>query len=297
MFNNLSISRKLFIGFGAVVVIGALVGIYSITQINRVNQRLHSVQSDALPSVKAIGDLRNEMAKYRRTDIWQVSLPKAEDRAKNKIKLDKDLISFQQAQKVYEDAIGAVEERAMYGEFVKAWNGYMTEREKAVTLAESGHRDEAMAFSHDVLVGMYNDAAAIMEKLADYNMNEGQEEVDAGSAQSASARRWIIGSVVTAVVIGFAIAIFIARLVTRPVTRTVNVLEAVAKGDYSQTVAVESKDELGRMGLALNTTISAIKSSIEQVREAGEREQKQAAELRAKVDSILDVVTPPLEAI
>ena len=290
MFKNLSISRKLFFGFGAVVVIGALVGSYAIFQLARVNSHLHNFDIDIMPSVKAVATLRYRMAKSRRTDIWQVALASVEDRQKNRTVAQTVQQSIEEAQKDYEAQISTPGEREIFDHYMQAWNDYVTAREKGIAMADAGNREDAIKYSHDQLVKVFDKAGEYLDQLVEFNMNNGKREASEGGAAFRSARIWIIASIIGAAMIGFAIAIFIARLVTRPVTRTVNVLEAVAKGDYSQTVAVESKDELGRMGLALNTTISAIKSSIEQVREAGEREQKQAAELRAKVDSILDVV-------
>ncbi|WP_460796550.1 HAMP domain-containing protein, partial [Nocardioides pacificus] len=72
--------------------------------------------------------------------------------------------------------------------------------------------------------------------------------------------------VVTALVIGVALAgvltWFIARMMTRPLGRTVTVLEAVAAGDLSQELEVDSTDEVGRMGTALNTALGMLRESM-----------------------------------
>ncbi len=111
-------------------------------------------------------------------------------------------------------------------------------------------------------------------------------------------------------------AAWLARSLTRPIGRTMSVLEAVAHGDLTRTAEVTTRDEVGRMAVALNTAIVALRDAEVQKREAAEREAREtaarerekaeqqrrelekehaeaaerdrvAAELRAKVDQML----------
>jgi methyl-accepting chemotaxis protein len=80
------------------------------------------------------------------------------------------------------------------------------------------------------------------------------------------------------------------RMISRPVHHTAQVLEAVAGGDLTQQVQIVSQDEVGRMGRALNRAIESLRKSSEQEKQLVERERRQAADLKKKVDSILGVV-------
>ncbi len=74
------------------------------------------------------------------------------------------------------------------------------------------------------------------------------------------------------------VAYLVAGLITRPVANVANVLDVVAKGDYSRKAQVDTKDEIGRMAGSLNVAIDAVAQAMQDVKDAAEREKKAQAE-------------------
>jgi methyl-accepting chemotaxis protein len=70
----------------------------------------------------------------------------------------------------------------------------------------------------------------------------------------------------------------------------VKVLEAVAKGDASQRVTVRGTDAIGRLGERLDLFLVDKADADAAIFAAAEREKKEAAELRHKVDAMVDVL-------
>jgi signal transduction histidine kinase len=70
--------------------------------------------------------------------------------------------------------------------------------------------------------------------------------------------QWIIiaGSVLIA--IGIFVAWLMSRSITRPLNKLTAASSAIANGDYSATVAVERKDEIGKLSRAFNTMIGQV---------------------------------------
>src|SRR5579875_1112566 len=58
------------------------------------------------------------------------------------------------------------------------------------------------------------------------------------------------------------LGLVIARGITRPLERTVEVLDAVAAGDLTRQVEVDSRDELGLMASALDEAVAAIRAAL-----------------------------------
>ncbi len=145
------------------------------------------------------------------------------------------------------------------------------------------------------------------------------KEVDDALAESslrdATARRdsafssfFAIGVTAAVVTLLALVMIFaISQAIVGPLSSTVNALEAVAEGDYSQRINVGSTDEIGRMATAFNTATEATDQAMrdvkdgaereriaqaeqaEQDRERAEAEQEQAREADQKVRHILEV--------
>jgi methyl-accepting chemotaxis protein len=95
----------------------------------------------------------------------------------------------------------------------------------------------------------------------------------------------ICGTILVGIVV-----FMVTRDIGGRVNQTVEVLEAVAAGDLSRKLDVESEDELGRMATALNKTVASMRTAFEDLEQASLRESALSDELRAKVDRILDVV-------
>jgi len=111
---------------------------------------------------------------------------------------------------------------------------------------------------------------------------------------------------------GIVLSIFLAYVITRavvvPLRACMESIVALANQDYSKRVALDTRDELGQMAAAINSSIDATAKAMRDVQEAAQREQqaqteraelerKQAdadraksEELRRKVNYMLEIV-------
>jgi len=120
-------------------------------------------------------------------------------------------------------------------------------------------------------------------------MKEVDDELAAGLQRGATELRAAaltslitISVIATVATLGMLAMVFvISRGIAGPLGKTVVALEAVAGGDYSQRLHINTKDEIGRMATALNTATEATGKALQDVKDAAEREkaaQKERAE-------------------
>jgi signal transduction histidine kinase len=62
-----------------------------------------------------------------------------------------------------------------------------------------------------------------------------------------------------ALAVALLIAVMLSGSITRPIAAMTQASEAMARGDYDQTIQVESDDEIGRLGRAFNTMAREVK--------------------------------------
>jgi methyl-accepting chemotaxis protein len=70
------------------------------------------------------------------------------------------------------------------------------------------------------------------------------------------------------------IVYFASKKMTKPLVETVDVMEKVAQGDFTQRVNISSKDEFGRMAVAINTAVENTAQAMQATQEAQQREIK-----------------------
>lgn len=259
MFKNLRIYQKLGIGFAAVVLIGLLLGVYSIFQLSRVNSQTHEIQARWMPAIKAIGRLKLYASDLRRRQVEFMLAPN-EDAVQEMMKGIGDANrEFDDARATYEATITSADERALYAKFTTAWAAYTKVANEAIALWIGDEKKKAAElFASGKGAATYADVMNALNAETDLNMSGGEQAGSVGLTLYRSARTWIITLLCIAAVVGAAIAWFIARLITHPVAQMMTVLEGVAHGDLTRQANIHSKDELGRMAAALNETISTI---------------------------------------
>ncbi len=121
---------------------------------------------------------------------------------------------------------------------------------------------------------------ARLSLAADFQANQDAvkeaDQVNAEAATEITARsdKAVRSSVVTLLATGIVIAaivsllsFLIARGIIGPLGKTLIVLQALAEGDLRKKVEVDSKDEIGAMGNALNQAIAGVASAIQSIAE------------------------------
>lgn len=103
------------------------------------------------------------------------------------------------------------------------------------------------------------------------------EGAEAAAAESrtvaASATQVLMMSILAAAIVAGAFGMFLARQIVRPLVSAVEVLES---GDLSKLASVQSKDEIGRMAVAIQASVENLERSASEL-----SEQKQTIEANA----------------
>ncbi|HAN96092.1 MAG TPA: hypothetical protein DCQ98_01040 [Planctomycetaceae bacterium] len=134
---------------------------------------------------------------------------------------------------------------------------------------------------------------------------EADGRVERMVATSASARRMALGTIGISLGASLLISLLAGwlstRAVTRPLRAMVDFAVAVAGGDLTRRLAMRREDELGTLAASLDRAVAASEATVEQVRQAGEREQarqrdeaertaREAAVLQQRVDVMLGAI-------
>ena len=109
---------------------------------------------------------------------------------------------------------------------------------------------------------------------------------DSASGTSFRARAQLLIAALIGALLCFGAGFIIARGIIQPLKQSVAVLEAVATGDFTRTLDLDSRDELGAMAGALNGAIRSVHVALNDVREAAEAVASASYELSAAGDQI-----------
>jgi methyl-accepting chemotaxis protein len=177
-------------------------------------------------------------------------------------------IAFFTAFAQYQQTIVLAEHRTQAAEIERLFKELRPKQDALVQLAGGGQDDEAKA-GLKAIRAMADDIDARMDELQE-SKHRLMQAADRDALATYKAARLLLGGVVAVIaVLAAVVGLFITRSITKPLQVAVEVAKRIAEGDLTATVDVTSRDETGRLMLALKGMNTQLQQMVQQIREAG----------------------------
>jgi len=259
MLSKYSIRAKIIttVAFLLLALIG--VGTFAILQLRAINANAVDIETNWLPSVRTLGELRASAITYRIVVRDYVAETDVDARMKVSETLQKVAERTDKVRKEYEAFITTDEERALYKEFSDDWAAYTKGTEALIALADQGKNDKARDQNATTVnpIGLKADAA--LKKDIDLN-NAGADAAGQAANASYTAAFWLLTGILGLMsVLGAAIALALVRDVSRGIDSIVQPMQKLGDGDLSANVPHQGeRTEIGRMADTLQVFKDAL---------------------------------------
>jgi methyl-accepting chemotaxis protein len=265
-FLNLRLFSKLMLSFAVVLALCLGLGIFSVVQLGKVNQTSTDLETNWMPSVRVLLEMKYDVARYRAQETQHILSSTEADFAKYEKRMADFSAKLKAHSAEYEKLISEPEERTGYAEFNKLWDEYLGISAQVQKLSRASQDDEAKALIRGKSSTLFNSASEILEKLAQVNIAGGVKASEVGNALFASARWWIIAIIALCIVLGTVQAIWISGLISRPLVDAVHIAQTVAAGNLTSKIEVSTTDETGQLLAALKEMNDNLQNIVGQVR-------------------------------
>ncbi|HAS88912.1 MAG TPA: chemotaxis protein [Desulfovibrio sp.] len=101
----------------------------------------------------------------------------------------------------------------------------------------------------------------------------------------------IMGGLALALVLGAIISITVTRIITAPIREGVSFAEHMAKGDFTRTLDIDQRDEIGTLAAALNDMVVKLSAVVGEVGISSENVASGSEELSATAESLSQAST------
>jgi len=158
---------------------------------------------------------------------------------------------------------------------------YRDVRGKVQELAMANKNSEAYAKFQKEALPLFEEYQRQFRTLSEY-LRKSAEELDRQNASdAATAIRLIVGISLGAVLLAVLLGLFIASRISKPLNRLREGVERFATGDLTVEFESDGKDEVARMGAALETMADRLRDSMKSIFEASKRLGENAEEFSA----------------
>jgi len=288
MFKDLSIKRKLYLGFGAIL---AIILALLIIAYNRFNSLSEANQWDrhTMDVIQAIDGLRNDLLQVQ-VEARGYYLTGTAARLDRTRKEQRDIPeSIQTLQKLTRDNPAQVARFSKLESMITVWSKEVIESQlvmreqlgNAPGAADAMGKTPQLASTANSAIGeiykFMDDAAAEEHRLL-------LERSAASTSLQESMRLVITVGGMACVLLGALVAWLLVGSLTTPLTNLTAAVGRIARGDQGARAEVLANDELGKVTTEFNRMAQSIQDSQAKEKAVGD-------ELRAKVDSLLGVVS------
>ena len=255
--SNVSIGRRLGLGFGLVLVLLILMAGTAIVQMAHLADNTAYFSVNLVPSYEVEHQIARELGDIRRFENRHIlSNTNADmDAAEAKIAAARKVL-IAGLDRYAKDLVSDDEDRRAMTEVRTAVEAYFATWDKLrpisrQTVTDSSKTAEATRFLAGPSSAAYETAHQAVQKWWDYNVRLATEQSTASSSTYATSKVIVFGLAIISVALGVVAAALIARSVTQPIGQAVRLARAVASGDLGVRVEATSKDETGQLLAAL----------------------------------------------
>ncbi len=276
--DRLSVGGKLALAFAVVLLITACLGMVSLYQLSRVDDTGSEMADNWLPSVREVQSINLQITRYR-TREYRFILDDAEARKSDVTKIEQGRQTVEDAFKRYEKLVSSEDEAAKLKRVRELWATYLAFSGKMIQTVQAGDEEKARKMLAVEGLPTFEALSKGLEELVELNAAGAQAANELGDRIYASSRWQVAAMTGLAVLMGIVLAVLITRRITRPLAISVQLAEAVAEGDLTQTLRPHGRDELAKLQQALLRMVTQLKTVVIQVRDGVESVASASSEI------------------
>ncbi|MFZ0812686.1 MAG: methyl-accepting chemotaxis protein [Bradyrhizobium sp.] len=258
MLARLSISAKLYAIVSFLFLVIASIGGFAFLEIRAINAAAQDIQAEWLPSVRWIGEMRTQSARFRAVLRDHLIVEDA-DRAD----VDKNLVArkvdFEKAAKAYRELVSSATERELARRLEKDWQGFLAASDEVRSLVGKGDLAAAKKINAEKVVPAGRAMDKTLVGLTEFNDKGAEAAGQTAEDTYWNAIRSMIVILVGGIVLGLGAAIYVTRDIRRGIGSILSPMGQLTEGELSVEIPHQGEPtEIGRIAAALQTFKEAL---------------------------------------
>ena len=261
---NLPIARKFACAFGIVCGLSVLLGTYTFLTLRGISQRSSDISDNAFPSVNALAEVRGNLNILRREDLDLLLCQTPSCSAAHTAKREQAIAGYNAALKTYEPYIRDAGERQYHEKMAASMTQYLDVSNRSVSLLAAGKTGDALdLLMADSTVAEIN--AALSAASDDLTLNSETGMKESRAVTQASSRATWLNAAITLLIVALSalVGVVLTRLIAPPLQAATAALERLAEKDLTISVEEIGHDEIGRLSVALNSSVASIRAVLQ----------------------------------
>ncbi len=286
MFKHMKVGTRLSLGFGAVLLILAVVTGLGLAQLSGLNAAMKFAIEDKYAKVALANDVSFRVMDNARMLRNIVLLTDDGGMTSNKEKYQENVTIDNESLKELERTANEAKEKELLRQIRESLDVYRVYAGEVMTLAMTGKKQEAVKILYGERYQTQARFFASLKNMTDFEIQQMHEASTTAAERYAAARTLLIGLAFAAILLGVGVAFWITRTITRPVHEALEVAKRLAEGDLTVSITANSRDEMGLLLEAMGKMVSKLSQVIGEVRSATDNLSSASEQVSATAQSL-----------
>ena len=259
MLSRLSIRTKIVSVISFLLLALLVTGVFAIVQMRSINASTQDIQTNWLPSVRWLGELRTQVARHRTNLRDHLLATDAKGRSDAENALAARVRDYGEAVKQYEPMISSPEEQKLFDQVRADGKNYISAVEEVVAASRNGEADKARKLLQERTLPFGLALEAGLNKLVDLNNAGGAAAGKTASDDYSLSFRAVLALLVAATLGSLLAGFYLVRDVSRGIASIVSPMKSLGEGDLTAIVPHQGeKTEIGTMADTLQVFKDAL---------------------------------------
>ncbi len=263
---NLSIGRRLALGFAAVIVLMVLMAVLAYARLGELTKAIELTNKDRFPKTELVHTVKDELNETARNMRNLLLLTDFATLNKEYANIEESAKDITVALDKLDKTIAAPEGRALYNDIIKQRAAFNKDREAFIEMVQGQRKDEAIKYLESNVRPITLSYFAALDKLSAFQAKLMTASGDEAEATATATKLLMVVLAGVAAAIAAAVALFVGRSITRPIEEAVAIARRVADGDLTSTIVVTRGDETGKLLQALSDMNTSLQKIVGDVR-------------------------------
>ena len=264
---NLKIRTKLCILVVFMMAGIITIGISSLLFMSTINDISTEIASNWLPSTILAGEMNTAVSDVRTQEFKHVISQDVKEMDEVNTKLDQLSENFTSMQQQYNELAVNDTERQLLSDIQRAWDSYLAEGERMITLSAENKTSEAMAIMNGEHFDNFENLTDKCLELVQFNKAGSDAVNERADIAYAVAQKLTIGLLSGLSVVAVLFAFYIVHSIAKPVSEIDSVARKIADGELNESIQYQSKDELGVLAVNFNKTVTRLRDYVNYINE------------------------------
>ena len=272
----MKLRTELSLSIGLLMAMLCGLGIFSLYQMNNINDASTEITQNWMPSTVNVQRLNTLTSDYRIQEIMHIYSTDQQEMGFYGKRMDDILAQFNQTSAKYIKLLLSPEEQKLYDEFLVAWKEYMAAHDEIYKLSVQNQTAQAVDILTHRSRELFEKASGILLQLVKLNLQGSDQASLAGDEMYDSSKMWVTAVLIAAVLIGVLLIFFLVRNVLRQLGKDPGELNGIARrvvdGDYNVD---DGGKKMGVYG-AIVEMVNALKTHIDNAQRESENAREQS---------------------